>query len=85
MSLVLELALTVLVSQSVLTLATSDQRDTQVLTNQNTALYIIDQSQLLRRELGSELSSIIDTWRRYSGLSSVSTSRSGHRSPASAR
>ena len=33
MSLVLELALTVLVSQSVLSLATSDQRDTQVLTN----------------------------------------------------
>ena len=44
MSLVLELSLTVLVSQSVLTLATSDRRDTQ----------------LLRRELGSELTRIID-------------------------
>ena len=64
MALVLELCLTVLVSQAVLALATptDNQRD----------------KQLLRRELGAELSSIIDTWRRVSG------SRGG-RSPAPAR
>merc|ERR1712012_383096 len=53
MSVVLELSVTVLVSQSVLILASplNNHRD----------------KQLLRRELGAELSSIIDTWRRYSG------------------
>ena len=50
MSVVLELSVTVLVSQSVLILASplNNHRD----------------KQLLRRELGAELSSIIDTWRR---------------------
>ena len=53
MSLVLELCLTVLMSQSVLSLATptDNQRD----------------KQLLRRELGAELGSIVDTWRRHLG------------------
>ena len=63
MTLVLELTLTVLVSQSVLTLATPhhNQRD----------------KQLLRRELGAELGSIIDTWRRHATR--------GGRSPAPTR
>ena len=63
MTLVLELCLTVLVSQAVLTLASPHNNDRD--------------KQLLRRELGSELSSITDTWRRV-------TSRGG-RSPAPAR
>merc|ERR1712058_190382 len=63
MSLVLELSLSVLVSQSVLSLASPHMGSRD--------------KQLLRRELGTELSSILDTCRRH-------TSRGG-RSPAPAR